>query len=54
MSDAEDFAKLKPHIIFVDDETWDALQKMLAGPARDLPKLRELFERPSIFNQEDQ
>ena len=41
-------------VIYVDDEEWDFIQELLAEPARDLPRLRELFNAPRLFNQEDQ
>lgn len=33
------------HTWLVDQETWDALQKILDRPPKECPKLQELFER---------
>jgi len=50
---AEHLMSLKPHFIYVDDEEWEFIQELLAEPPKDLPKLRELFAKPSVFTQED-
>ena len=35
-------------------ECWDAFQAALAAPPRELPRIRTLFETPSIFEDQDQ
>ena len=36
----------------VDEETWEWLMQRLSEPAKDSPKLRALFERPTVFDTE--
>lgn len=38
-------------IILVSDEQWNWIQQMLAAPPRDVPKLRELFAKPTVFRE---
>lgn len=54
MNDAEDIARLKPQIMYVDDETYDWLVARLdeTDDEQDYPKLKVLFQRPSPFTKD--
>ncbi len=39
------------HRIVLNDEQWEAFQAALNAPPRDLPRLRRLFEEPSVFEK---
>ena len=39
-------------IYTLDEESWDWLMARLDEPARDMPKLKALMEKPSPFDQE--
>jgi uncharacterized protein (DUF1778 family) len=44
---------LPPTRIVLNAEQWDAFVAMLDAPPRDLPKLRELMQQPSVFEQDE-
>jgi uncharacterized protein (DUF1778 family) len=39
-------------VFLLDEEAWDKFQAALDAPARVLPRLRELFSRPTIFSED--
>lgn len=39
---------------YVDEETWDWLQALLAEEPKEIPKLKELLTKPTIFDKENE
>lgn len=51
MSEYDDFAGMKPHIIYVGPEEWDEIQAILDAPPKPAEELNKIFAAERRFER---